>query len=198
MGWLADYFLPKEKTYMPPIPDEFPVDANGWRALVRGSGDEVQSWTCGRDVGRAVVRLCGYEGRWVRSLSANLLFLVRSLWDKGLAHKISFKHQDKTTYVVGEWSTFNTAIKVMEKFYGRSMPCVFRSADEVQEKLAALSDSPVDNEEHILAQVEEMMVLECLACPREKTLAQRKRFFSGVEIRGLERLLEDARGIDFV
>lgn len=63
-GWLADYFLPKEKTYMKPIPLEFPVDANGWRALVRGTGDEIQSWTCARDVARAVVELCKAD-QWV-------------------------------------------------------------------------------------------------------------------------------------
>ncbi|KAL9022862.1 MAG: hypothetical protein Q9180_008528, partial [Flavoplaca navasiana] len=63
-GWLADYFLTAPKTHMPPIPEEFPVDANGWRACVRGTGDEEQSWTCGRDVGRAVVELCRAD-EWV-------------------------------------------------------------------------------------------------------------------------------------
>ena len=63
-GWLADYFVPKEYTYMKPIPLEFPVDANGWRAIVRGTGDEGQSWTCARDVARAVVELCKAE-KWV-------------------------------------------------------------------------------------------------------------------------------------
>ena len=63
-GWLADYFLPKELTYMKPVPLEFPVDANGWRAHVRGTGDEGQSWTCARDVARAVVELCKAD-KWV-------------------------------------------------------------------------------------------------------------------------------------
>ena len=63
-GWLADYFLPAAKTHMPPIPDEFPVDVNGWRARVRGTGEEEQSWTCGRDVGKAVVELCRAD-EWV-------------------------------------------------------------------------------------------------------------------------------------
>ena len=49
---------------MPPIPDEFPVDVNGWRACVRGTGEEEQSWTCGRDVGKAVVELCRAD-EWV-------------------------------------------------------------------------------------------------------------------------------------
>ena len=56
-GWLADYFLNKEKTYMPAIPDEFPIDANGFKACIRGTGDEPQSWTCAREIARAVVEL---------------------------------------------------------------------------------------------------------------------------------------------
>lgn len=63
-GWLADYFLPKEKTHMKPVPLEFPVDPSRWRALVRGTGDDLQSWTCARDVGRAVVELCK-ANEWV-------------------------------------------------------------------------------------------------------------------------------------
>ena len=63
-GWLADYFVPKEYTYMKPVPLEFPVDANNWRANVKGTGDEGQSWTCARDVARAVVELCKAD-KWV-------------------------------------------------------------------------------------------------------------------------------------
>lgn len=69
IGWLADYFLPKEKTYMRPIPDKFPVDPNSWQALVRGTGDEGQSWSCGRDVGKAVVELCSADA-WVSLLNS--------------------------------------------------------------------------------------------------------------------------------
>lgn len=64
VGWLADYFLPKEHSYMNPAPDEFPVDATAWQARVRGTGDEGQSWTCARDVARAVVELCEAD-EWV-------------------------------------------------------------------------------------------------------------------------------------
>lgn len=54
---------------MKPVPLEFPVDANGWRALVRGTGDEMQSWTSARDVGRAVVQLCKADG-WVGEIGS--------------------------------------------------------------------------------------------------------------------------------
>ena len=65
-GWLMDYFLPKDKTYMPPIPDEFSVDPNDWRACIKGTGDEVQAWTCARDIAKAVVELLA-AAEWVRS-----------------------------------------------------------------------------------------------------------------------------------
>ena len=57
-GWLADYFLPTSKTYMKPVPNKFPLHIAEWKACIRGSGDELQSWICGRDVGKAVVELC--------------------------------------------------------------------------------------------------------------------------------------------
>lgn len=89
-GWLADYFLPARKSYMTPIKETFPVDSDGWRACVRGSGEELQSWTCARDVARAVVELCRVQmGEW-----------------------------EKWTFVAGEWGTFEEAVKTMENFYG--------------------------------------------------------------------------------
>ena len=57
-GFLADYFLPETKTYMSPVPELFPVDNRKWCAHVRGTGDQPQSWTCAREVGKAVVELC--------------------------------------------------------------------------------------------------------------------------------------------
>ena len=68
VGWLADYFLPKELTYIKPGPLEFPVDPNAWQASVRGTGDERQSWTCARDVARAVVELCK-ASEWVGAIA---------------------------------------------------------------------------------------------------------------------------------
>ena len=63
-GWFMDYFLPQEKTYIKPAPDDFPVDPNNWRACIRGTGDEPQSWTCAREVGKAVVELLA-ASEWV-------------------------------------------------------------------------------------------------------------------------------------
>lgn len=50
---------------MPAIPDEFPVDPNGWRVCVRGTGDEPQGFTSARDIGKAVVELLAWVGDWV-------------------------------------------------------------------------------------------------------------------------------------
>ena len=64
MGWLADYFMPDGKSHMRSIPDKFPIDVERWEAVLRGTGEEMQCWTVGRDVGRAVVELCRAE-KWV-------------------------------------------------------------------------------------------------------------------------------------
>lgn len=41
----------------------------------------------------------------------------------------------------------------------------------------------------MLAQMEEVTVMGCLACPKEKTLKQRERYFSNLGFLGLEDLL---------
>ena len=56
-GWLMDYFLTEDKTYMPSIPDEFPIDPNNWKACIRGTGDQVQSFTSARDIAKALIML---------------------------------------------------------------------------------------------------------------------------------------------
>ncbi|KAI4100216.1 MAG: hypothetical protein L6R37_005621 [Teloschistes peruensis] len=150
MGWLADYFLPEGASYMPPIKDEFPVDVDGWKACVRGSGDEAQSWTCARDVARAV---------------------------------------EQVTYVAGEWNTFNGAVKIIESFYDRPpMPTTHKPPQEIHHALTT-----PNNPDWELAQVEEMMLLSCLACPKEKTARQREKFFRNLTFRDLKTLLKDAQ-----
>lgn len=72
-GWFMDYFLPEEKSYMKRIPGEFPIDPVAWSYTVRGTGDETQGWTCGRDVARAVVALLGTDRDWVNT---SLLFMA--------------------------------------------------------------------------------------------------------------------------
>lgn len=56
-GWLTDYCLTEDKTYMPSIPDEFPIDPNNWKACIRDTGDQLQSFTSARDVARALIML---------------------------------------------------------------------------------------------------------------------------------------------
>lgn len=56
-GWLMDYFLTEDKTYMPSIPNEFPIDPNNWKVCIRGTGDQVQSFTSARDIAKALILL---------------------------------------------------------------------------------------------------------------------------------------------
>ena len=64
-GWLMDYFLTEDKTYMPSIPDEFPIDPNNWKACIRGTGDQLQSFTSARDIAKALIMLLNAP-EWVR------------------------------------------------------------------------------------------------------------------------------------
>ena len=74
------------------------------------------------------------------------------------------------------------------------MPVTYRSWEAIQQTLAESDDAEVLE----VAQIEEMMVMGCLACPREKTLRQRETYFSEVGFMGLEELLGYAEGVDFV
>ncbi|KAB8218710.1 NAD(P)-binding protein [Aspergillus novoparasiticus] len=104
-GWLMDYFLPEGKTYMPAIPDEFPVDPNGWKACIRGTGDEPQSWTSCRDIAKALVAL------------------------------LSVPKWEAVTYVAGQWGTFNEMVRLMETFYDKPLPKSYRTIDEIHHSL---------------------------------------------------------------
>ena len=81
-GWFMDYFLKPEKSHMRPVPDEFPIDLDEWTVRIRGTGDEIQSWTLGREVGKAVVELCAAK-EWVshRFLSSPLVLGAFPLLD---------------------------------------------------------------------------------------------------------------------
>lgn len=80
---------------------------------------------------------------------------------------------------------------------GRSMPRTHQSEDEIQGSIAKhVADGDTAALEQ--AQIEEMMVLGCLACPKEKTLRQRDKYFGQVEFLDLEHLLRLAETEDVV
>lgn len=140
VGWLADYFLPASKSFMTPNKDTFPIDVDGWKACVRGTGDEAQSWTAARDVGRAVVELCKSD-TWVSGRTFTSACCARVLLcfrpprkrlisqDPQSAKLMGAAAQERVTYVAGEWNTFNQAIEIVESFYGNSgtLPVLFQS-----------------------------------------------------------------------
>lgn len=124
-GWFMDYFLPKEKSYMRPVPDEFPIDLDAWTARVRGTGEEPQSWTLAREVGKAIVALLGSKTAWVSLFCflSHLRPLRQPTIIKSNLHLLPETCvQEPFTYVCGQWGTFNEAIKTMETFYSMSRP----------------------------------------------------------------------------
>ncbi|KAI4131948.1 MAG: hypothetical protein LQ347_002754 [Umbilicaria vellea] len=161
-GWFMDYFLPKDKTYMRPVPDEFPVDPNAWQACIKGTGDEPQSWTCCRDVGKAVVMLL-HAPEW-----------------------------ERTTYVVGQWGTFNEAIKIMETFFDKPLPKTYRSSEDINRALT-LPPNKENQDAIFLAGIDEWTVLGATSCPREKTLRQRMKYFNGLHFTTIDELIRGAK-----
>ena len=64
VGWFVDYLLPQEKTYLRHDPRDRPIDIGRKSVSIKGTGDEPVSWTCCREIGRAVVELLKAE-KWV-------------------------------------------------------------------------------------------------------------------------------------
>ncbi|KAL4936813.1 hypothetical protein BDV06DRAFT_216375 [Aspergillus oleicola] len=118
-GWFMDYFLPEEKSYMKYLPGEFPIDPVTGTYCVRGTGEELQSWTC------------------------------------------------------------------------RPFKRVHRSLEQIA---ASVEDykSGVQTHTGFVAEIEEWTVSGATACPREKTLKQREKFFSGMHFLVVEELLRKA------
>ena len=65
------------------------------------------------------------------------------------------------------------------------MPRTHRTLEDI--RLALATSSSV--EDSMLAQMEEVIVMGCLACPKKKTLQQRERYFKDLRFLGLEDLL---------
>ncbi|KAL9595837.1 MAG: hypothetical protein Q9179_004828 [Wetmoreana sp. 5 TL-2023] len=166
-GWFMDYFLPKEKSYMKPVPDEFPINLDEWTVRIRGTGDELQSWTLGREVAKAVVELC------------------------------AAKEWEPVVYVVGQWGTFNEAVKIMESFYGRPLKKSYTFAEEIRSFVTA----NLHNEHEYAVQAvmcDEFSIDGATACPKEKTLRQRETYFRNCKFSTIEEVLKRAEEVDFL
>jgi len=78
------------------------------------------------------------------------------------------------------------------------LPISRKPWQDVQCVLDAYAGKDEITDELELAQVEEMMVMSCLACPKAKTLRQREKYFSNIHFRGLEELLQSAEKLKIV
>ena len=68
------------------------------------------------------------------------------------------------------------------------MPRTQKSTEEIEEEIAEYT-AKGDSGALEGAQIEEMMVMGCLECPKEKTLRQRAEFFGRVEFLDLRSML---------
>lgn len=78
------------------------------------------------------------------------------------------------------------------------MPRTQKSWEQIQRALEAHADDEGLSDELERAQVEEMMVLGYMACPKEQTLRQREKYFPHIHFRGLDELLQLAAEVDFI
>ncbi|KAL4736651.1 hypothetical protein BDV11DRAFT_172715 [Aspergillus similis] len=183
LGWFMEYFLPPSQSYMRYIEGEFPIDVASWTYTVRGTGEEPQSWTAARDVAKALVELLASEKEWERVI-----------------------------YVCGEWGTFNSTARVLENFYSASLLPIhvtpykrpinllsqipdrtltkkYRSFEDIDSDIREYESQP--NVEDVgVVEVEQCTVTGAMACPKEKTLRQREKYFSAVHFMSLEEMLK--------
>ena len=81
---------------------------------------------------------------------------------------------------------------------GRALPRTTKAIEAIQNALAVYKEGDKLTEEWELAQIEEMMVLSCMACPKETTIRQRAKFFPQTHFRGLGELIHDAMEVYLV
>jgi len=78
------------------------------------------------------------------------------------------------------------------------LPISRKPWQDIQCVLDAYAGKEEITDELELAQVEEMMVMSCLACPKAKTLRQREKYFSNIQFRGLAELLHSTAELKVV
>ena len=74
------------------------------------------------------------------------------------------------------------------------MPRTYRTLEDIRISLGTNSSV----EDSMLAQIEELTVMGCLACPKEKTLEQRERYFKDLRFLRLEDLLRFTKEGEFL
>ncbi|KAL4993344.1 hypothetical protein BDV10DRAFT_179350 [Aspergillus recurvatus] len=95
---------------------------------------------------------------------------------------------EPVTYVCGEWGTFNDTARVLERFYDRPLTRKYRSNEAIASDLRKYESQP-EIEDVGVVEVEQWQVTGSTACPREKTLRQREKYFSAVQFMSLEEML---------
>lgn len=74
------------------------------------------------------------------------------------------------------------------------MPRTHRTLEDIRLSLATSSSM----EDSMVAQIEEVIVMGCLACPKAKTLKQREKYFKNLRFLGLEDLLRYTKEGEFL
>ncbi|KAJ0417361.1 NAD(P)-binding protein [Aspergillus carlsbadensis] len=108
---------------------------------------------------------------------------------RAVAVLLGVKEWEPVTYVSSEWYTMNEAAAKLEKFHGRPFTRTHRTIEEINAAVAAAEKDP-STDPLELAQIEQWEVSGATACPREKTLRQREKYFSGLKFVTIEEMLK--------
>lgn len=77
-GWLMDYLMTAKNTYMRLETKGYPIHLEDWEYTVLGKGDQLQTFTCARDVAKAMVQLLSAK-KWVfTTLIYGIFIILRS------------------------------------------------------------------------------------------------------------------------
>lgn len=90
---------------------KFILDVENGSGKIPGTGDEPVVFTEIRDVGRGVALACAYDGKWVR----------------------------ETGFMVGDLTSYNEVVRIIEQETGRKMEITYLSRDEIDRNVANAS-----------------------------------------------------------
>jgi nucleoside-diphosphate-sugar epimerase len=154
IGWLADYFVPAKNRYIKDIGEFHPVDWAGDRIVIPGTGNEPVDFTWARDVGRGL---------------ASLIKAPPGSWEP-------------YTFMSGERSCWNDAVKIIQQNYCPHMPIQHLSLHTVVEMVKAAEDENT----LVLADYYLLAISQACANPIDKVQAHREKYFPEIRFRTLQ------------
>jgi nucleoside-diphosphate-sugar epimerase len=162
-GWFMDYFISANRSYMKRILPVWPLDLENETIRIPGTGNEPIAFTSARDTAKALVRLATSNRKW-----------------------------EKYIYIVGQTTTWNNVIKLIEKIYPeKKLKITYKSLEQLQQdRIKHLHDK--DPTELWLAFMDLWNATGASALPMEKVEQQRIKYFHDIHFLNIEQFIQTA------